>query len=296
MSERRKTSPLTANSKTGARPGRPLAGLLRYLAAAGEAVVSGEDPLRLFAEGGRQATVAAGVVEEALRLGLATRQAQKLRASPETCSYLRRLLAGPAGATGDVSDGYLEQHRDLAERTLVTPAGRERISVNQLESPLAALSRLKDKAGAPFLPQAAIAAGDRLSRDFTRGGLQPKLTMSWEPRLSSKSGGGAGAAPEISDTAVAARQRLQRAVTAIGPELSGVALDVCCFMKGLETVERERQWPARSAKLMLRAALMALSRHYEPPHAPQRRRHAWGTDDYRPDMAGRLGGNHGIGD
>lgn len=75
----------------------------------------------------------------------------------------------------------------------------------------------------------------------------------------------------------------------MGPELCGVALDVCCFMKGLETVERERQWPVRSAKLMLRTALMALSRHYAPQSSILKP-HRWGGEGYRPDIASRLGG------
>lgn len=70
----------------------------------------------------------------------------------------------------------------------------------------------------------------------------------------------------------------------MGPELSGVALDVCCFMKGLELVERERQWPARSAKLMLKTALLALHRYYTPP-AREGTRH-WGEAGYRPELAG----------
>ena len=38
------------------------------------------------------------------------------------------------------------------------------------------------------------------------------------------------------------------------------------YLKGLTEVERERQWPARSAKLMLRTALAALDRHYAMPN------------------------------
>jgi hypothetical protein len=135
------------------------------------------------------------------------------------------------------------------------------------------------------MPEAALSAGERLLADFTRGQLQPRVTASWEPRLSSRGSGGRGGVADLADSAMAARLAVNRALEALGPELSGVALDVCCFMKGLEIVERERQWPVRSAKLMLRTALLALSRHYHPPLQSRRpRMEHWGTQDYRPEL------------
>lgn len=168
---------------------------------------------------------------------------------------LRRWLSDPDSA-------FQDQHRALSVRA-DPQAGR--IMVNLQESPLAALARIKGRDGGPFLDPDQVQAGERLRADFTRGQLLPGLGQRWEPVRVGRSTGASAGVADLSDAALAARLRVEAAIAAVGPELSGALIDVCCFLKGLEQVERERQWPARSAKLMIRTALSALARHYAEP-------------------------------
>ena len=165
---------------------------------------------------------------------------------------------------------------------------RSRPRVNNLESPLAALYHRKTADGLSFLTDAEFKAGEQLRRDFTCANIMPRISANWETSVGGRGRSYGNGVAEMTDIALAARLRVEKAVAAVGPELAGVLLDVCCFLKGLETVERERRWPVRSAKLLLKTSLSVLDRHYHPP-APDRFNKPllhWGAQDYRPRMGG----------
>jgi len=155
------------------------------------------------------------------------------------------------------------------------------------ESPLLWLYRRKGADGAAAIGDAAFAAGERLRADLTFAGMLPNVTMNW-------SGGGridrSATRDRLnpSEAAIAARQRADAALRAVGPELSGLLIDLCGFCKGLELIERERGWPARSAKVVVKLALASLARHYGlddaaigRSRAPVRR---WADEGARPRM------------
>ncbi|MBX3548374.1 MAG: DNA replication protein [Xanthobacteraceae bacterium] len=159
--------------------------------------------------------------------------------------------------------------------------------VNESESPLAWLARRKDAGGRPMIDAAQFAAGERLRADFTRAAMTPRVGANFSSPVAHSRRGGSDGSMHFSDLVIAAKERLNLALDAVGPEFSGLLLDVCCFLKGLETVEHERGWPRRTSKIVLGLALDRLARHYglaakiTGKRSPLR---SWQAEDARPTM------------
>lgn len=47
----------------------------------------------------------------------------------------------------------------------------------------------------------------------------------------------------LRDEVLAAKERVMRALMAVGPELAAVLVDICCERKGLEEAEKANGWP-----------------------------------------------------
>lgn len=266
------------------RSAAAMQGLLRYLSAGRAGIVEasasgGGATVALQREGEGMRRFGEGLLRDAAARGLVVRQGRIVSLEAAGRAWLKRSMCE--------SDPFAAQHGDRERRREEVEGECLEVVVNLAESPLAGLARLRRKDGSPFLDAPLVAAGERLRVDFTRGQLQPRVSANWEATVSRGRARGASGVCDLGDAALGARMRVERALKAVGPDLSGVLVDVCCFLKGLETVERERDWPVRSGKLMLRTALSALDRHYRPREAERQgepRRHRWGAADYRPSL------------
>jgi sirohydrochlorin ferrochelatase len=158
-------------------------------------------------------------------------------------------------------DPFVGQHLGLAQETVETADGYTGANIDATESPLVWLARRKGRDGRALIEPAQLQAGERLRADFTRAQMMPRTTSNWTSAVAQDCHGTSGVAT-YTDAVVAARERVRHALDAAGPEFGGLLIDVCCFLKGLEDLERERGWPPRSAKIVLQLGLDRLARHY----------------------------------
>lgn len=213
------------------------------------------------------------VCADAVSLGLAFWEAGRLAITEAGRARLAR-------ESGAADTAFLAQHRPLSRRLVDGTTGL----VDEAESPLGWLARRRGRDGRPLIDATELQAGERLRADLTRAGMLPRVTSDWSRVLAPGQGG--RAALSYPQAVIAARQRVRRALDAVGPDFSGVLVDICGFLKGLEAIESERRWPARSAKIVVGLALRQLARHYGLACAatgPLRARgQHWGDVDFRP--------------
>lgn len=139
---------------------------------------------------------------------------------------------------------------------------RGRPRMNLAESPLAALARRRDKDGTPFLDADLVSAGERLREDFELAQMGPRVTQDWDRFMTAGASAGSMGRDRVASGPTAARERVTSALSDLGPGLGDVVLRCCCYLEGMEAVERQMGWSARSGKIVLRIALQRLSRYY----------------------------------
>ena len=228
--------------------------------------------------------VSEAVVLELRAMGLITESDGRLTLSDDGLLWFRRQRAG--------AEPFLEQHqlRETAYRDVC--GARRPVVVNAGESPLGWLRKRKDRDGTPMIDGPQFEAGERLRMEYERAQLAPNVTSNWQgaaPSRRMRRAAPSGAAG-LSDKALSARKRVVLALEAVGPELAGILIDVCCHLVGLTDAEKSRGWPQRSGKVILKLALTRLARHYDIK-APDdlarsvrtRLRH-WGAEDFRPSL------------
>lgn len=206
------------------------------------------------------------------------KDAKTKKLSPLQTGVFRQLQA--TGQTTEPTPGFFRLDALSAKPLL-----------NNDESPLSRLSCLRMPDGKPYIGVHELAAGEKLRRDFEKSCMTAKTTARYD--ASSVSGDrhwqmSDNAMARLSDAAIDARQRLHKALDAVGPELSSILYHVCCMAGGIEQAEQRLELPRRTGKIILVLALTRLARHYGlkpglnhagPGHIGQ-----WAVADFKPTI------------
>ena len=138
-------------------------------------------------------------------------------------------------------------------------SGKRNHRYGPTESPVLGLARRRDKAGLPFLAEDLVRAGERLREDFEMAQVGRPVIVDWEALVW---GGAAVPRAGSGPGTEAALSRVLTALRELGPGLGDVVLRCCCKLEGIETVEKQMGWAARSGKVVLKIALGRLKQHY----------------------------------
>ncbi|WP_420431543.1 DUF6456 domain-containing protein [Hyphobacterium sp.] len=220
----------------------------------------GSDGFAVFPQGDQRrrpvARVSAGDVRAAIAEGWLT--------GSDEAGY--RLAHDAHDLAARQQGGFATAHRKPVRRAISGDDGRVgRYEVNMADSPLARWYRPRGDETAGWLTESEFEAGERLRADYHRSTLSERVTSDWDGYLA-PSGSGKRRSPEdVPASALAAKERVQRALAVAGPGFDSVLSSVCLRESGLEEVEGRERWPRRSGKVVLKLALQRLCRFYGLP-------------------------------
>jgi len=184
-------------------------------------------------------------VEKLVSNGVLYLQEGKCIATDAARAWLKRQLCdGP---------GFDDQHRRMEKTS-------EGLALNLREGALRMLA-IKNKGKQAFLLPHHLIAADRIHVLVMRTQMVQRTTMSYDPSRIGGKKSGSSAMSDLAQSGVDAKKQLAQLLDKLPQDCAGVVMDVCGFQKGLQLIEIERQWPRRSAKLILRIGLEQLAVH-----------------------------------
>lgn len=135
------------------------------------------------------------------------------------------------------------------------------------EPPLRVLARRRRADGEAFLAPDMVAAAERFRESFeiakVSGALPEDLHQVLEGKFQVVTTATQGNLANAVPRGQMALNSLMGAVRALGPDLAETVILSCCNEAGMEEIEKQLDYPARSGKIVLRIALNRLKRHYE---------------------------------
>lgn len=220
---------------------------------AGHCAVLGDNGCASVAANDALLTISALTLKNLCAKGILATNGTEVVTRTEASAWLRRQLSA--------GDGFAQQHR--------TPEAGPQGTVRNVEASVL-LKLARGTQGQAYLTPHQLAAAERLSKWGEQARLNRRVTMSYSPLTASAQKGQAHAG-DISDLAVDARKKLDRMCRKLPRDCAQALLDVCVYEKSLGEIERNRQWPKRSAKLVLRIGLDLLAQDLGfAPHAEGR--------------------------
>lgn len=182
--------------------------------------------------------------------------------APETFVLARAGAHRAARNAAAPDEEYLAQHAPIGERRVVPPGGVTAMRARAADPHvgLARLARLTDAQGEAWFSAEEIEAARRLHADWERSQAGLVRGSDWSAPRRGGPAHDPGAAQERALAAgIDARRRVERALEALAPMLRRAVERVLFGEDGLEALERAENWPARSAKLVLKSAFAQLA-------------------------------------